>query len=165
VADNFEGDPYERRSIMFCEQACVILSPDDEHLGWYPEWCDDADQAAKAAGGYAVLIWADPPQVLADYRAVRPGPRRPAVLTPAVTPAESAELAATLARGQQAAFAAARRNRHRTSPAYRRWQATGQDIDGCALAVRADQRLLGQRHSQELQSEMVARHAGGEAAQ
>jgi hypothetical protein len=152
-------------SMTFAEQACVILSPADEHLGWYPEWCDDADQAAKAAGGYAVLIWADPPQVLADYRATRPGPRRPAILTVTVTPAESAELAATLIRGQQAAFAAARRNGHRKSPAYRRFRATGQDIDGCALAVRADQRILGQRHSQELQAEMLGRHAGGDAAQ
>jgi hypothetical protein len=159
VADNYEGDRDQHRSMMFCEQACVVAGPADEQLGWHPEWCDAADRAAKAAGGYAVLIWADPPQILADYR-TRPGPRQAAILTAAVTPAESAELTAILARGQRAAFAAARRNNHRKSPAYRRFRATGQDIDGCVLAVRADQRTLGLRRSLELQAEMIARHAG-----
>jgi hypothetical protein len=56
--------------MILSDQACVVLGPGDEELGWFDPWSDEADDLARASEGYVVQANSDPAYLFADFRPI-----------------------------------------------------------------------------------------------
>jgi hypothetical protein len=56
--------------MILSDQACVVLGPGDEELGWFDPWSDEADDLARARRGYVVQANSEPAHLFADFRPI-----------------------------------------------------------------------------------------------